>query len=100
MSEVTNGLSEMDKIELKNRTKGLSDEELSEVIKLIPSDTLWEELIRRNTSMLQKINNIEEVLGITVDNISTISIIAWEDIRKRYFDLENKFKAITKGFRI
>lgn len=91
-------MSEMEKKELKDRIKALTDEETNEVIRLMPSDLLWDELIRRNTKMLQRINKIEDTLGITVDNIHPISIKAWEDIRERYTDVEDKFIYIKKGF--
>lgn len=48
--------------------------------------------------MVQKINEIEDILGISVDNINPITVKAWEDIKNRYDDLEDKFKKIMKGF--
>ena len=48
--------------------------------------------------MLQKINYIEEVLGVSFDNIRPIPVKAWEDIRSRYNDLKDKFGKIRKGF--
>ncbi len=93
------GLGEVGKTRLKETVKAFTDEEKTETIKLIPSDKLWEELIRRNTSMVQRINEIEDVLGISVDNIYPITIKAWEDIQRRFNDVEEKFKKIAKGFR-
>lgn len=91
-------MGELEKKEFKETIKALTDEESIEAIKVMSSENLWQELIRRNTSMVQKINEIEDILGISVDNINPISVKAWEDIKNRYDDLEDKFKRIMKGF--
>lgn len=89
-------MTELEKKEFKERIKALSNEETLETVKLIPDECLWDELFRRNTMMMQRINQIEEVLGATMDNIMPISIKAWNDIRHRYEDLEKKFVRIRK----
>ena len=91
-------MGELEKKEFKETIKALTDEESIEAIKVMSSENLWQELIRRNTSMVQKINEIEDILGISVDNINPITVKAWEDIKNRYDDLEDKFKKIMKGF--
>lgn len=91
-------MGELEKKEFKETIKALTDEESIEAIKVMSSENLWQELIRRNTSMVQKINEIEDILGISVDNITPITVKAWEDIKNRYDDLEDKFKKIMKGF--
>lgn len=91
-------MGELEKKEFKETIKALTDEESIEAIKVMSSENLWQELIRRNTTMVQKINEIEDILGISVDNINPITVKAWEDIKNRYDDLEDKFKKIMKGF--
>lgn len=91
-------MGELEKNEFKETIKALTEEESIEAIKVMSSENLWQELIRRNTSMVQKINEIEDILGISVDNINPITVKAWEDIKTRYDDLEDKFKRIMKGF--
>lgn len=91
-------MGELEKKEFKETIKALTEEESIEAIKVMSSENLWQELIRRNTSMVQKINEIEDILGISVDNINPITVKAWEDIKTRYDDLEDKFKRIMKGF--
>lgn len=91
-------MGELEKNEFKETIKALTEEESIEAIKVMSSENLWQELIRRNTSMVQKINEIEDILGISVDNINPITVKAWEDIKNRYDDLEDKFKKIMKGF--
>lgn len=93
-----NYMGELEKNEFKETIKALTEEESIEAIKVMSSENLWQELIRRNTSMVQKINEIEDILGISVDNINPITVKAWEDIKTRYDDLEDKFKRIMKGF--
>ena len=93
-----NKLSEVEKEQLKDITKAYKDEELHVIIKVIPDDYLWDELMRRDSLMFEKITNIEEVLGISLDNLRPIPARAWEDIRNRYDDLKIKFGKIRKGF--
>lgn len=91
-------LSSMDKDELKNITKAYSEEEYLTIIKVIPDDYLWEELMRRENSMLKGFNNICEILGASFDNLQPIPAKAWSDIKTRYDDLRDKFSRIRKGF--
>jgi hypothetical protein len=91
-------MNELERNEFKDRIRALNVEEVVETVRLLSSEVLWNELIRRNTKMLQRINQMEDLLGITIDNIQPISIKAWEDIRHRYDDLETKFIRIRKGF--
>ena len=91
-------VSEVEKEELKRITKAYKDEELNVIIKVISDDILWDELIRRDTAMLRKINYIENILGVSLDNLHPIPASAWEDIRKRYSDLRDKVLKIREGF--
>lgn len=94
----TSKLSLVEKEELRDITKAYSDEELSVIIKVLPDDYLWDELMRRDKAMLEKINYIQEILGASFDNLHPIPARAWEDIRNRYDDLKIKFGKIRKGF--
>ena len=93
-----NKLSQKDKEELRDITKAYTDEEYLTIIKVVPDDYLWDELIRRDAAMLEKINYIQEIIGGSCDNLHPISAKAWEDIRNRYDDLKDKFSLIRKGF--
>lgn len=90
------GLSEMDKKELKDIMKAYSDEEYQTVIKVIPDDYLWNELMRRNASMMKGVDLIEETLGASLDNIVPITAKAWNEIKTKYDDLKDKFSRIRK----
>lgn len=90
------GRTQAEKDEIKNIIKGLSEEECKDVIRLIPDEVMWEELFRRNTRMLQRINQIEEVVGVSMDNILPIPIDTWNEIKRRYLDLKNKYMRIRK----
>lgn len=89
-------MSELELKEFRERMKALSDEETNEIVKLIADEKLWNELFRRNTKMLQRINQIEEVIGVNMDNIMPIPIETWNEIRHRYEDIEEKYKRIRK----
>ena len=94
----TNSLSNVEKAELRDIAKAYTKEEYETIIKVIPDDYLWDELIRRNSSMIERINHIQEIIGGSFDNINLISARAWEDIRVRYDDLKDKFSKIRKEF--
>lgn len=94
--EVVNKLTEMEKNELKDVTKAYSEEEYETIIKVIPDDYLWDELIRRNTSMIKGVDFIAETFGVSLDNIAPVSARAWSEIRSRYDDLKDKFSKIRK----
>ena len=91
-----NGRTQAEKDEIKNIIKGFSEEEHKDAIRLFPDDVLWEELFRRNTRMLQRVNQIEEVIGVNMDNILPIPIDTWNEIKRRYMDLKNKYVRIRK----
>lgn len=86
-------------IAIKDTVKALDQEEVLEAIKVVSDDILWDELMRRDNECLKKINYIEEILGISLDNLHPIPVSAWEDIRSRYDDLRIKFEKIMKGFK-
>ena len=90
------GRTQAEKDDFKKVIKGFSDEDYKEAIRLFPDDVLWEELFRRNTRMLQRINQIEEVIGVNMDNILPIPIDTWNEIKRRYMDLKNKYMRIRK----
>lgn len=97
LKEDVGQLNEIEKKGVKQLIKGFSKDESIEAVKVISSDVLWEELIRRNTKMVEAVNDIEDILGVTVDNIYPITVKAWDDIKRKYDDIENKFKRIKKG---
>ena len=90
------GRTQAEKDEIKNIIKGLSEEENKDAVRVIPDEVLWEELFRRNTMMLQRINQIEKVVGANMDNILPIPINTWNEIKRRYLDLKNKYMRIRK----
>lgn len=83
---------------IKDTVKALDQEEVLEAIRVVSDDVLWDELMRRDALMLKNINYIEEVLGISLDNLHPIPVSAWQDMRTRYNDLRDKFSKIRKGF--
>lgn len=94
--ETTPKLSPEDKKELKNITKAYTNEEYETVIKVVPDEYLWLELIRRYDAMTKGVDSVAEVLGITLDNITPISAKTWQEIRAKYDDLKEKFGKIRK----
>ena len=98
--ETTIKLSVGEVEQLKNLTKAYTPAELLVIIESIPSDYLWDELIRRDNQMLQNIFHIEDVLGVSLDNIRPIPLRAWEDIRGRYNELKSKYRNIREGLRL
>ena len=91
-------MSEISKEKFKDSIMALTEEEKIEAIKLFPSNLIWEELFNRNTKMIKKINDIEEILGVKTDTVSVIPIAAWEDFKTRYNDAEDKYSQIKKYF--
>ena len=55
-------MSEMEKLELANRIKALDPEEVGIVIRLLPTNILFEELERRNKIHEQMIFNARNAL--------------------------------------
>lgn len=55
-------MSEMEKLELANRIKALDPEEVGIVIRLFPTNILFEELERRNKIQEQMIFNARNAL--------------------------------------
>ena len=90
------GRTQAEKDDFKKVIKGFSDEDFKEAVKVFPDACLWDELFRRNTKMLQRINQIEEVLGVNMDNIEPIPIDTWNEIKHRYEDLEEKYVRVRK----
>lgn len=91
-------LSEIEIADLKDITKAYGSEELDIIIKEIPDDYLWDELLRRDKVIYEKISCIEEALSVSLDSLHPIPARAWKEIRTRYEDLQSKFKKIEKGF--
>lgn len=91
-------MNQAEKDRFKQTVKAFSEEEYTEAVRLFPDEYLWDELFRRNSAMLQKINKAEEVIGVSMDNVMPIPIKTWEEIKRRYFDLEHKFTRIRKMF--
>ena len=93
-----NQLSETDKEKLKEVTKAYTEEECRIALKVIPDDHLWDELIRRNTSMMKGVDHIAKTLDVSLDSITPISAKAWDEMKARYDDLKNKFSKIRQFF--
>lgn len=93
----TNNLTPMAKEELKDITKAYTNEEYETIIKCIPDEYLWVELIRRYNAMIKGVENIATILGVTLDNIVPISGDTWQGIRTKYDDLKDRFSKIRKG---
>ena len=92
-------LSAADIEALKNVTEAYTSEELNVVIKAIPDDYLWNELMRRDSVVLESINHIEGILDISLDNLRPIPAKAWSEIKTRYEDMQNKYKKIKEGIK-
>ena len=93
-----NKLSEVEKEELKDITKAYTDEELHVIIKVIPDDYLWDELMRREATMIKGANSACEIIGASFDNLQPIPVRAWKEIRTRYDDLREKYIKLRKVF--
>ena len=93
----TDNLSQTDKNELKNITKAYTTDEYETIVKCIPDEFLWVEIIRRYNVMTKGVEFVAEILGVSVDNIVYISANTWQDIRGKYDDLKEKFQKIRKG---
>ena len=94
--ETTPKLSPAEKKELRNVTKAYTNEEYETVIKVVPDEYIWVELIRRYNEMTKSVDSVADVLGITLDNITPISAKTWQEIRAKYDDLKEKFGKIRK----
>ena len=64
-----NKLSQTDKETLANVTKSYTNEELDVVIKEIPDEYLWNEIMRRDSFAIEGINYIEGILDVSFDNL-------------------------------
>ena len=93
-----NKLSQTDKETLANVTKSYTNEELDVVIKEIPDDYLWNEIMRRDSFAIEGINYIEGILDVSFDNLHPIPDKAWSEIKARYEDLQDKYIKIRKVF--
>lgn len=93
-----NQLTETDKNKLKEVTKAYTDEEYKTILRVVPDDHLWDELIRRNTSMTKGIDYVANTLDVSLDSIIPISAKAWDEMKTRYDDLKIKFSKIRQFF--
>lgn len=59
-------MSSIDKTELTDRIKGMSEEEMQLTAKMIPSDLLWDELRRRDNINRSVILGIKGILKVDV----------------------------------
>ena len=66
MSKEMSGIA---KEELANRTKGMSKEELQLVIKLIPTNMLWDEMKRRDEIKTARLQAISKTMGMEVPEL-------------------------------
>ena len=91
-----NKLSEVEKEELKDITKAYTDEELNVIIKVIPDNFLWDELMRREGTMVKGASAVCEIVGASFDSLQPIPARAWKEIRNRYDDLREKYTKLRK----
>ncbi len=91
-------MGDLDKQKLKETVKAFTDEDKTEIVKLFPSDKLWEELIRRNLLMNEILDNICEIMGVAMDGLSPISAKTWCEIKNKFDNIEDKYTKIRKGF--
>ena len=91
-----NKLSEVEKEELKDITKAYTDEELNVIIKVIPDNYLWDELMRREGTMINGANAVCEIVGASFDHLQPIPARAWKEIRNRYDDLRERYIKLRK----
>lgn len=90
--------TEKEKKAIAERTMAMSEDELVIALKCIKSDLLWNELRRRNSKMQEKIETVNEILGVSVSDVNPINESAWNGMVKRFSDVEERFTKITKGF--
>lgn len=78
-------LSQMEKYELMNRTKGLRDDELQVVLKYIPTVSLLSEIARRQAFINDTLVNICALWDdVTMEKpIDQMDLIEQEDLIKR-----------------
>lgn len=78
-------LSVLEKHELMNRTKGMSDEELQHVLKFIPTTMLLAELARREGIIIDELVNVCRLFEAYTSekSIDEMDIIEKEDFVKR-----------------
>ena len=87
-------LGELEKKKLEDVVKACTEEEHDLILRVVPDDALWDELIRRNTSMVEGVDFIAKVLGASLDNINPISAKAWSEIKARYDDLKERYNKV------
>ena len=85
-----------EKNKLKETIKAMSDDEQLIGLKVISSDKLWSELRRRNVAMQSKIDNFNNILGVSVSTINPIPESSWDGMTDRYADIERRFNEIAK----
>ena len=93
-----NGMTQVEKNKIIETIKAYQPQDFSIAITVFPDDLLWNELMRRESAMFKKIKCVEEVVGIKMDNIQSIPAIAWNESKKRYDDIKDKFVKLKKMF--
>ena len=81
--------------ELKKWIHGVGEEEQSEIVKFLPSDTLWLELSRRNQVTFNKVHELEESLGIKIRGSQAFIPIDWNEVKSRFDTAEAKIEEIA-----
>lgn len=57
-------MSELEKQELHDRVKAMDAEELKVTVQCIPSEYLWDELVRRDITKTQMIENARKAMRV------------------------------------
>lgn len=93
-----NNMTQAEKKKIIEIIKSYQPQDLQIAITTFPDDLLWSELIRRESAMFKKIKCVEEIVGIKMDNIQPIPAIAWNETKKRYDDIKDKFVKLKRMF--
>lgn len=91
-----NTLTSKDKAKLKETMKAMTDEEQIVSLKVVSSEKLWNELRRRNAMMQDKIENFNNIMGVSLNTINPIPEYSWIGMVDRYSDVEVRFNEIMK----
>ena len=93
-----NGMTRSEKNKILEMAKGFQKEDFNVAITVFPDDVLWTELMRRNNAMYQKIKEVESIIGVELDNVQSVPALAWNELKKRYDDLREKFVKVRNVF--
>lgn len=93
-----NGMTQAERNKILDVVKAYKEEDFKIAVTAFPDDALWNELIRRESAMFKKIKCVEEIVGINMDNILPIPAITWNETKRRYDDIKDKFVKLKQMF--